>query len=283
MPNRRGFSLIELLVVMIIMLTVTAGIVKLLNNTQRLSRAQSVRVDLQSNVRTAAIVVPSELREINAVTGGTGPQNDVRVMQQTSITYRAMRGLGTICNAPDATHIRLRRSTWAAYRDPQAVRDTLYVFVENSEDLTSDDAWQAQGITNVSTANTCPDGTASITLTLNPGLPVQPVGTPVRTFELMQLSLYQQGGKSWLGATSVSAGEAVQPLLGPLVDVNGLRFKYLDANGNVTAVNSDVKSITMTVRGETSQKISTGGGNGNLQYLQDSLVSQVSLRNAFRP
>ena len=69
MRNHRGFTLVELLVVLLIMVVVTGGIYKLLNSTQRLSRAQAERVDLQSNVRTASLVIPNELREINTVVG----------------------------------------------------------------------------------------------------------------------------------------------------------------------------------------------------------------------
>jgi prepilin-type N-terminal cleavage/methylation domain-containing protein len=43
MRNHRGYTLVELLVVMVIMVTVTGGILKLLNTSQRLSRAQAER------------------------------------------------------------------------------------------------------------------------------------------------------------------------------------------------------------------------------------------------
>ena len=284
MRNHRGFTLIELLVVLVIMLVVTGGIFKLLNTTQRLSRAQTERVDLQSNVRTAVLVVPSELREISTYVGGGTDRNDITDQQPTSITYRAMRGIGFICDAPSATEIRLWRTTWSGYRDPKEARDSLYVFIENEEDLTSDDAWQAGGIIGVSTGNNCPDGKPAITLKLQGlGIAPQPAGTPVRTFELMQLSLYPADGKFWLGAKSLGASDpGPQPLLGPLT-ATGLKLKYLDANGAETATKADVKSIYLSVQGETSRQVSSRGANMDYRLLRDSLVSQVSLRNAFRP
>ena len=69
MRNHRGFTLVELLVVLLIMTIVTGGIYRLLNSTQRLTRAQTEKIDLQSNVRTASIVIPTELREVNTFTG----------------------------------------------------------------------------------------------------------------------------------------------------------------------------------------------------------------------
>ena len=94
MRHSRGFTLVELLVAMVIMLIVTGSIYTLLNTTQRVSRAQAERVDLQSNVRTGAIVVPNELREINNVEGALigGPQVDILSATPTTLRYRAMRG-----------------------------------------------------------------------------------------------------------------------------------------------------------------------------------------------
>jgi hypothetical protein len=46
----------------------------------------------------------------------------------------------------------------------------------------------------------------------------------------MQIKLYQSQGNYWLGARSVSAGEVIQPVLGPL-DNNGLSFAFRDSAG----------------------------------------------------
>jgi prepilin-type N-terminal cleavage/methylation domain-containing protein len=291
MRNHRGFTLVELLVVLLIMTIVTGGIYKLLNSTQRLSRAQTERIDLQSNVRTASVVIPSELRELNTVIGGTISQVDILAKSDSSITYRAMRGFGFVCTGTTINQLRL--SNWAGYRAPVAGKDSVYVFndgtASNSIDIGSDDTWDPRQVTAVPTGNTCAAGIPATTLTLGSNLTaIPPNGTPVRTYEVMELSLYQNGGKAWLGMRSVSAGELVlQPLLGPLRDGaliqdNGLRFQYLDANGAATAVNANIKSIVVTIRGETSQKVSSGGGNAYNTYVQDSLVSLVSLRNALR-
>ena len=100
----------------------------------------------------------------------------------------------------------------------------------------------------------------------------------------MELSLYANGGKSWLGARSVSGLEASpQPVLGPLVDATGLAFKYLDKTGVQTALMSNVKSIRLTIHGRTDHAIVKGGSSGAVQQVDDSLVSEVLLRNAFRP
>jgi hypothetical protein len=45
---------------------------------------------------------------------------------------------------------------------------------------------------------------------------------------------------------------------------------------------SGVKTVRMTVRGITDDAIATGAGSA-MAHVQDSLVSEVQLRNAFRP
>jgi prepilin-type N-terminal cleavage/methylation domain-containing protein len=285
MTNRRGFTLAEIMIAMTLMLIVSGAAYKLLITTQRLSRTQAERVNLQSNVRTGSLVVLNDLRDLNTVSAGTADQNDILTFAASNITYRAMRGMGFICLAPTATQIRISRNTFFGYRDPQPVRDSVYVFVDGDPDTEVGDAWRSVAITAVSTATACPGALGNgITLTTpaTPSLVGIPVGTPVRLFEVMELTLYQTGGKSWLGAHSISAGEAVQPVLGPLLDGNGFDLQYLNAAGAVTADRTQIKSIQVTIRGKSDGAV-TEGVQGHLTQAQDSLTAQVALRNAFRP
>jgi prepilin-type N-terminal cleavage/methylation domain-containing protein len=285
MRNHKGYTLIELIVALVILLAVTGSIYKLLVSNQRLTRAQAERVDLQSNVRTASLVVPSELREMNSGFAAIFPdRNDVLVANATNISYRAMRGLGFICQAPAADQIRILKSTWSGLRDPVAARDDGYVFFDGLTDKSSDDVWLPVTITAV--ANSTCGADPAWTLTIAPSvlsLVGIPLNTPVRIFEVMQLSLYTDGaGKSWLGAQA--AGDlAPQPLLGPLRGGDGLSFTYYSAPGTVTAVPGDIKSVRVSVRGLTNQAIAGHGGSSQTSIVQDSLTTEVSLRNAFRP
>jgi prepilin-type N-terminal cleavage/methylation domain-containing protein len=285
MTNRRGFTLAEIMIAMTLMLIVSGAAFKLLVTTQRLSRTQAERVSLQSNVRTGSLVVLNDLRDLNTVVAGAPDKNDILSIAASDITYRAMRGMGFICQAPAATQIRIARSTFFGYRDPQPTRDSVYFFVDGNPDTQVDDTWTSVPITAVSTATACPGALGSgITLTVanTPSLVGIPVGTPVRVFEVMELKLHQADGKSWLGARSVSAGEAVQPVLGPLLDGNGFQLQYLDAAGAETADRTLIKSIRITVRGRSDGAVNEGV-QGRLTQAEDSLVTQVALRNAFRP
>jgi prepilin-type N-terminal cleavage/methylation domain-containing protein len=287
MRYRRGFTLVEILVSLVVMLIVAGSIYSMLNANQRLSRAQSERVSLQSNVRSGALIVATELRELNTVIGGNVDQNDILTspLLPSDITYRAMRGMGFVCQTPTATEIRVARSSYSGYRDPVAIRDSLYVFIDGSPGA---DSWLPLRVTGVNLASACGGASAiAFTVPSNATLTTAsiPVGTPVRVYEVMQLKLYVNGGKSWLGALSASAGEtSIQPVLGPLVAGNGLAFQYLDASENATTDPKAVKSIKATVVGVTDRDINLGNGSsGALASVQDTLVAQVVLRNAFRP
>src|SRR6266511_5330048 len=95
MLTRRGFTLVELLVALVLMGIVSAGIYRVLVNNQRIYQAQTQRIDLSQNIRAAGTIMPSELREADANEG------DVIAISPTTITFRAMRWMGYICNLPN--------------------------------------------------------------------------------------------------------------------------------------------------------------------------------------
>jgi prepilin-type N-terminal cleavage/methylation domain-containing protein len=283
MSQRRGFTLIEVLIALIIMGVVTGAIYRLLNTSQRLSLAQAEQVSLQSNVRTGSLVVPNELRELNTVVGGSLEQNDIILpLADDAITYRAMRGLGFVCQAPVAGELRILQSTWTGLRDPAGDRDGVYLFNDQDVDDDGDDGWLPVDITGV-TASDC-GGALAFRLATADVIPASvKIYTPVRLYEVMELKLYSDAdGEWWLGARSVSAGEVdLQPVLGPLT-AEGFKLAYLDSNGDETAVEKDIKSIRVTVRGLTEDAVRQGG-SGAMGHPEDVLVTQVLLRNSIRP
>jgi hypothetical protein len=238
-------------------------------------------------VRTGSTLVPAELRELNTVVGGTIAQNDVLApLAPDAVTYRAMRGLGAVCQVPATqTQIRLLGSTYSGVRDPVAT-DSIYIFIENNPDRDADDVWLPLQLTSVATGNVCPGAAGAVAgITLNtqasPSVVGLAVGTPIRIYEVMELKLHVADGRSWLGARSVSAGDAVQPVLGPLLDGNGFGLEYLDGAGNPTASTDAIKSIRVTVRGLTDELVR--GSGTQVGHPQEVLVSQVLLRNSIRP
>jgi hypothetical protein len=266
---------------MALTLVVAGTLYRLLVTTQRATRAQAQRVELQSNLRAGSLIVLSELRELSAVHGASGAQNDILVGGSSAVVYRAMRGIGFICGTPSATSIRIARGSFTGPRDPQANGDEALVFIEDRAASGAEDIWLGMKIVSVATGVPCPGALGpGITLTV----PASPVvagleaGTPVRITEVMELRLYESEGRSWLGVRSVSSGETIQPLVGPLTRENGFRLEYLDAAGKPTADLTSIKSVRVALRGTTQ-----GGGTGNGPPVEEELLAQVALRNAIRP
>jgi len=278
--STRGFTLVEMLIGLVLLGIVSTTIYRILNTNTRLSRAQTEQVSLQSAVRTGSLVVGSELKEIGInSTGGT----DIVAMSANGITYRAMRATGLACQV-SATEVRIRQTPFFSTRTIAANQDSLLLYVEGDPNIATDDTWLPLRITGVS-ASTC--GAAAATAlatsinTATTPLTQIVLEAPVRTFEVMELGILNSGGQNWLGARSVSAGQALQPALGPIT-ATGLQFDYYDAAGAVTANRAAVRSIQITIRGQTDRTV-RAAGQSPLQVALDSLSMRITLRNAPHP
>ncbi len=274
--GRQGFTLVEIMLALTVTLIVTGAAYNLLLNTQRLTRAHAARVAMQSAVRAGALIVANELSELNTVAGGSTSQNDVLALDAHSVTYRAMRGIGFICQSAGPAVIRLARSSFSGHRDPQAGRDEALVFVPGDPSAGTEDAWVVVKIAVVATTTACPGATgAGITLTLaaSPSGLLLEQGTPVRLVEPMELRLYQADNSWWLGARSLNTGETIQPLVGPLA-ANGFQLEYLDRQGDPTTDRTGIRSIRVTVRAIEAAADKTR------PPLEEELTTQVTLRHS---
>jgi prepilin-type N-terminal cleavage/methylation domain-containing protein len=275
-PYRRGFTLIEIMLSMVMMLLVSGTIYQLLFTTQRLSRTQAERLALQAGVRGAALVVGNELRELSTVEAGNSTQNDILSLGPNAVSYRAMRGFGYTCQALAAGVLRIDRTGFSGYRDPQAGRDSALVYVPGLT-APADSGWTPLAITNVSSAAACAGAAGpGLTLTTAGSIPVgtAPAGTPVRIYEPMELGSYRSEGQFWLGMRSLSSGEAIQPVFGPLDETQGFRLDYADATGGATLIATAVKSITIALRGVSPAFEAFPG-----EPLAEAVTTQIMLRN----
>src|ERR1700741_2012296 len=108
MSARRGFTLVELMVALVLVLAVSGVTYTLLTQNQRVSRSQVEHAGLQDVVRSGALVVASELKEIGydsipaeaglGVAASVNP--DLLVMHPGRMEYRALGGIGFTCAAP---------------------------------------------------------------------------------------------------------------------------------------------------------------------------------------
>lgn len=302
--GRAGFTLVELMIGIILAGVVGMALTRMVLTTQRVSRAQTQQTEMQASMRTGALLLPAELREIGYDhTDDDTEVPDILDARADRITIRVMRGWAVMCGNYAEEAILLRLPV-IGYRNPTTA-DSLLLFTENEADRGNDDQWTPFRTSEIR-VETCPeDGRPALELQqLTPNAAFRddasnsgngmPIGTrirngsPVRFFEVMEYSLYQSGGRWWLGAQSLTGGEpAPQPVLGPLRANDGFALRYLDRDNQVINPGDagrykDIRVVEVTLRGETTAPVS-GTDRGALAIKVDSLVTRVALRNALRP
>jgi hypothetical protein len=181
--------------------------------------------------------------------------------------------------------------SWRSPRAPRAT-DSLLVFAESDPATGADDGWLHLGVTSVS-AVSCPGGSEGIAIGVTTPAPLDPSalarvtpGAPGRLAEVMQMRSYRAGGESWFGMRSVSTGEVITPVAGPLADssagVRGLTLVYRDAAGAATANPADVRAVDISLLGVTGGPIHWPDPH-RARVDSFALGTRVALRNALRP
>jgi prepilin-type N-terminal cleavage/methylation domain-containing protein len=294
--SRRGFTMVELLVALVLLGLVSAALYRVLVNNQRLYMAQTARIDLSQNIRAAVNILPAELREIDAADG------DIIAMSATSLEVRAMRWLGFACVAPvmggvttNGLTITIRggapgQPMFFGSRAINVATDTMLLYYDGDATTRNDDYWARGVFTGIApVAATCPDPTVPpqpgrlVTFNLNLlGIGVNqagaiPTGAPVWGYEHVKYQLYQAADGFWYIGLQPGGQGALQPLIGPVL-ANGLTFTYYDVNGNVTATRAQVARVDITVRARSQNPV-RGGGQAPAAVMVDSITTSVALRN----
>jgi prepilin-type N-terminal cleavage/methylation domain-containing protein len=305
--SRSGFSLVELLVVMVMLSIVGGALVATIVRQQRFYRGASEIMDVRSQMRHGIDVLSAELRGISAAGGDIF----AGTMTSTSVEFRATIGSAIICDMngganqidipPNMTLAAGNRLTFLGRR-PQA-GDGIFILDEGATESMVDDVWQLRNINSVATANDPCAGTpytgvgdaakSGLQITFDaPPLPATVVpGTAVRIVQRVRYGLYAAAdGRTYLGyCESTSLGTpcaTLQPVSGPYraADANdasgasGLNFYYYDENGNVTADPLLVARIELAIRGVSSNWVSRSG-NAASGYFMDTSRVVVGVRN----
>ncbi len=241
-----GFTLIEILIGLVLLSLVGGVVVRIGLGAERTVRLAKAEAHTELNFDTALDYLESELAD--AGTDGSG--TDLIRLGQDSLTWRATRGVGLACQVAP-TEVRLLRDRLAGPRQAQPGRDSLMLYVGADSHRADSVPWLVLPILGVS-ASTCSGLPALAIQTVldtsqaSPGW--LPSLVPARVFEVMQVRLYSSLGAWWFGTRSVSAGEGIQPVAGPLVP-GGLRFTFRDSTGQATAVPGLVRTISVLLRG----------------------------------
>ncbi len=288
---RRGFTLIELMIALVLLGLVSTAVYKVLVNNQRVYLAQTQTIDLQENIRAAAAILPAEFRELDAADG------DIGGMGPDSIQIRAMRQLSFVCATPvlggGIGQIALWIRTTPIYGNRQTFRDgdSILVYWEGDPAIRSDDQWLPAKLQKAPDPGFCADsGVATnpaFVLTLQPQWINNPVlnragaistGAMVRGFDKVAYRVYQSTDGNWyLGQRNPAQGGTIQPVVGPLTGANGVTFTYYDTAGVQTNVPTQVAQIEIVLRARTTAPIR--GADGVQTYKIDSVLTRVALRN----
>jgi len=248
----KGFTLVELLVVMVLGSILLLATYQVLTTNTRVYAANTARAQGQQTLRAGVDVLSGELREISTAGG------DLLAMGSDSLTIRAQRTFGLVC-AVDYSGSPVKVTSFTV--GPSfAVGDSIFVFHDNNVDLASDDEWFGGVVSGVSWSMACSGGPSQVlsipmlktTATASPPDSVR-VGAPLRGFETMTLGAYTFGEETFLGRR-VEGSSSPDPLVGPLLDSRGVTFRYLDSRGQVTTVDTLVAQIEITLRYESDMK-----------------------------
>ncbi|HSH74318.1 MAG TPA: prepilin-type N-terminal cleavage/methylation domain-containing protein [Longimicrobiales bacterium] len=268
-PGRRGFTLVEILVVVVLGSLVVLAALQVLLTNQRTYTAQNAVINGQQSTRMALEVLFNELRELSPAGG------DILAMGQDSLRVRLMRKFSIVCDVSvggsDArlTVLRLPGRRFAP-------NDSVFVFADNNERDDDDDVWIRAQVSDTA-ETTCPqDGLSAARLEFEGQADLFTAdsvgaGAPVRSHDHFTFGLTTFEGDPYLGRRQ--RAEPMVPIAGPLRAGTGIEFVYRDRFGTVTAMPADVRQVVVRVR--------SGSGvlNSRGQQVSDSVTAWVYARN----
>jgi prepilin-type N-terminal cleavage/methylation domain-containing protein len=285
-PDRRGFTLVELLVALLISGLLAIIIFQLLQGQGRFVAIQGAREEVQQNARAVVELVGGELR---GVPGGGLIQGT-----EDSLTIRVPRVWGVLCAAPGGGATTLQVSFPANGPDLTPTDSTgLAVQIGTGAGATWTNGVRITAVGPRQTtcgSTTLAAGAEARTLTFTGSLggTAPDAGAPVYVYDPVTYRTGTSDGMDGLWIQRRSGGNGSQPFAGPITegtsaDSKGLRFAYFDENGATLATplsaadRARVRGIRLVVH-----TLSTRGvGDHASQEQTDSI--DIFLRNRVGP
>jgi len=298
--TRPGFTLVELLIVLIVGGAVATAATRLLQRQQRFYTRAGSLVMQRVSLRDATGIMPGEIRALSAVDG------DVISFSDSSLEMRVTIGSAIACDTVaggEALHLapdQLAGATPAVLASFATVPndgDVALVYDTGTDDP-SDDRWLAATIAGVSSgSDLCAasplaalvgPGAASVRLLFVTGERLPPTVRPgafVRVVRRVRYRFYRASTGEWFLGHSTWNGTslgAVQPVSGPFAPYRddargGFALRFFDAAGARLTSEMDphgIARIEISARGGTREALS-GGGNAP----PDSQTVTIRLRN----
>lgn len=302
--DRAGFTLPELLVVVVLLGVVGGAVLRVLVGQQRFYRGAARISDARSQLRQGASVLPAELRGVSA-SGG-----DIAALSATAIEFRATTGSAVACQLLSTTEMALpprtlaSGATLASWVHHPEVGDTLHVFDAGANPGSGDDRWSAHRVASFAEASSAlctPAGTASLTspaddgaarfrVRVTPALPpTVTAGAPIRFTRRVRYRLYQASDLAWyLGYDQYVRGAwgGVQPVSGPYrggdsaAGERGMELRYFDERGGeVTTIAGGRRIARVDVLFRAGRRSETRRFGAAADEGADSIATAVALRN----
>jgi len=277
--GRRGFSLVEVLIALVVGGVLLALTFDLVGQILRVQRDRGERAGLATGLRGGATLVARELEGLGRDSVG-GP--DLGVIGPGRVRYRAQRGLWTVCRVwPDSLVLSADTALRWAARLPAAGRDSLLLYLPG-DSIAAWDAWLPLPILGAVLPAVCPGGGPGylvVTALDSAGLARYrvPPATVARQYEAAELRGYQSAGQWVLGLELLSAGASIQPFVGPLAS-GGFDVTPLDRAG-LPAGPDSATSVVVRLAGDTDRSLAVGL-SARSAGRSDSLVGRRRLRNA---
>jgi prepilin-type N-terminal cleavage/methylation domain-containing protein len=300
-PRRAGFTLVELMLVIVLLGIVAGGMLAVIARQQRFYGGSSGIIDTRTAVREGIGVLQADLRVLAPDSG------DIYAMSATSIDFRSAIGSSVVCSIdgtrtlvvvpPKVLASKVTLTSWVT--DPQW-GDTVLFFDPGSQAGTQDNQWVVRELRAAPTPSaTCPtssgltttaaEAATGYTLKLDQALPATiTTGSAIRVFRKAHYGLYQEGDGNWyLGfydcldtrSPECSAPSPVAgPFLAPTETPPGLSFAYYASSGAVTANPTAVRRIDIVMRAQSADRVSTDG-SARRRFFRDSLSTSVAVRN----
>ena len=299
--RRRGFTTIELLVVLVIGGIVAAAVGSVLRRQQRFFTNAATLVERRVSLRDATGILPAEMRALSAAAG------DVIAFSDSALEIRATIGAAIACDtvaggeAIDLAPVRTASGVpLAAYGTAPQPGDVALVFDGGLADSSSDDTWLTLPVSGVAPiAGVCAESplldriadaaTPRLRLSFANGVRVSTGVRPgafVHVLRRVRYRLYRAGTSDWYLGYSEWDGarfSVVQPVSGPFAPYSdragssGLFLRYLDDAGNPLTSATDAARIA---RIEVVARATLGAGlSGIAGGYMDSLAVTVRVRN----
>ena len=147
--NRPGFTLTELMIVVVLVSIIGTALTLLLMRQQRFHRAVVSITDSRARMRDVSTILPTDLRSISTAA------EDILDFSTNAVQFRAFVGTSIVCEfaAADVIELPPRQlasgSVLTAWINPPAVGDIVYLYNDGEKAGNFDDTWDRYTITAV--------------------------------------------------------------------------------------------------------------------------------------